>query len=33
MNVVCAIYYIVHVFWYASTDDACIYAFALCLVC
>ena len=33
MNVVCAIYYIVHIFWYVSTGDACIYAFALCLVC
>ena len=28
-----AIYYIMHVFWYVSTDDACIYAFALCLLC
>ena len=33
MNVVCAIYYIVYVFWYASTDNACIYTFALYLVC
>jgi len=33
MNVVSAIYHIVHVFWYAFTNDACIYAFALCLVC
>ena len=32
MNVVCVIYYIVYVFWYASTNDACIYTFALCLV-
>jgi len=27
MNVVCVIYYIVYVFWYVSTDDACIYTF------
>ena len=32
-NVFCAIYYIMHVFWYVSTDNACIYAFALCLMC
>jgi len=29
----CAIYYIMHVFWYFSTDDACIYAFTLCFEC
>ena len=27
----CAIYYIMHVFWYLSTNDACIYTFTLCL--
>ena len=33
MNVVYAIYYIMHVFWYVSIDDACIYTFTLYLVC
>ena len=33
MNIICEIYYIMHVFWYISNKDACIYAFSLCLVC
>jgi len=33
MDIFCEIYYIMHAFWYVSTDDACIYAFLLCLVC
>jgi len=32
MNMFGEIDYIMHVFWYVSTDDTCIYAFALYLV-